>query len=413
VHRYCSGTRHQFAFDDNDNNGSGNVYDQLRQCRQHNACGRRRDAEHDGNGCRISCREWRWHFDSLVTISSITGNGQIGISLAAGTASNACGNAGAVGPSDTFLISGYVKAVGARCPGSGEYVNSLATTTSLYQSTVGDHPCSSGTGTYYRAGNYNSDYGEWRPNLAYGGWYNVQETHGHGLLGNPVTYTIYYKGGGSVATALIQSNCDNMWNDLGEVEGTQTPYQFDSGQDTTNTRVHATPGATESTSHHRVYDACRWLWNHPNDVPNLTATPVSTTEIDLSWTGVDMPTGGAYKIERSTGDDSSFAQIYSQAGSGANPGTQNYSDTGLTLNTTYYYRVLASKTDDANNYSPEANAATWSGNPPTISIGSPSATLTNTGPVTYTITYGMATSITLAAGNVTLNKTGTANEQRQ
>ncbi|NLE60788.1 MAG: hypothetical protein GX616_20775, partial [Planctomycetes bacterium] len=46
---------------------------------------------------------------------------------------------------------------------------------------------------------------------------------------------------------------------------------------------------------------------------------------------------------------------------------------------------------------------------PTVSIGPPSVSLTRTGPVTYTITYGGANTVTLAAGNVTLNKTGTAN----
>jgi chitodextrinase len=46
--------------------------------------------------------------------------------------------------------------------------------------------------------------------------------------------------------------------------------------------------------------------------------------------------------------------------------------------------------------------------PPTISIGAPSTAWTKGGPVTYTITYGGADSITLANGDVTLNKTGTA-----
>ena len=47
---------------------------------------------------------------------------------------------------------------------------------------------------------------------------------------------------------------------------------------------------------------------------------------------------------------------------------------------------------------------------PTISIGSPSASLTNTGPITYTVTYSDAnfSSSTLANGNVTLNSTGSA-----
>jgi hypothetical protein len=48
---------------------------------------------------------------------------------------------------------------------------------------------------------------------------------------------------------------------------------------------------------------------------------------------------------------------------------------------------------------------------PTISIGVPSAVITKGGPITYTVTYADANfnAITLAAGNVTLNKTGTAN----
>ncbi|MHC4880737.1 MAG: hypothetical protein ACYTGL_30150, partial [Planctomycetota bacterium] len=45
---------------------------------------------------------------------------------------------------------------------------------------------------------------------------------------------------------------------------------------------------------------------------------------------------------------------------------------------------------------------------PTVTIGAPSATDTNTGPVTFTITYGSADAVTLADGDVTLNTTGSA-----
>ena len=47
---------------------------------------------------------------------------------------------------------------------------------------------------------------------------------------------------------------------------------------------------------------------------------------------------------------------------------------------------------------------------PTISIGPPSATLTNTGPVTYSVTYSDTWSLssTLAPSNITVNATGTA-----
>ena len=48
---------------------------------------------------------------------------------------------------------------------------------------------------------------------------------------------------------------------------------------------------------------------------------------------------------------------------------------------------------------------------PTVSIGAPSATITSGGPVTYTVTYADTNfnSSTLVPGNITLNKTGTAN----
>ena len=71
-------------------------------------------------------------------------------------------------------------------------------------------------------------------------------------------------------------------------------------------------------------------------------------------------------------------------------------------------------TDKAGNSAPAAGPSatfTVDNTAPTISIGPPSATATNTGPVTYTVTYADANfnASTLAAGNITLNKTGTAN----
>ncbi len=45
---------------------------------------------------------------------------------------------------------------------------------------------------------------------------------------------------------------------------------------------------------------------------------------------------------------------------------------------------------------------------PTLVISAPSSTFTNTGPVSYTVTYTGADTVTLAAGNVTMNATGGA-----
>ena len=69
--------------------------------------------------------------------------------------------------------------------------------------------------------------------------------------------------------------------------------------------------------------------------------------------------------------------------------------------------------DLAGNMAPAAGPSTTfivDNTAPTISLGAPSATLTAAGPITYTVTYADANfnTSTLVAGNITLNKTGTA-----
>lgn len=57
----------------------------------------------------------------------------------------------------------------------------------------------------------------------------------------------------------------------------------------------------------------------------------------------------------------------------------------------------------------------WSSGPapdqPVVTIGAPSVTSTRTGPVTFTLTYTNASAVTLTAGDITLNRTGSANGQ--
>jgi uncharacterized repeat protein (TIGR01451 family) len=74
--------------------------------------------------------------------------------------------------------------------------------------------------------------------------------------------------------------------------------------------------------------------------------------------------------------------------------------------------VTASATEaDSNpfNNTNIAESTTVNDAAPGISIGAPSGTLTNTGPVSFTVTYTGASAVTLAPGNVSLNQTGTAN----
>src|SRR6185436_6439139 len=67
----------------------------------------------------------------------------------------------------------------------------------------------------------------------------------------------------------------------------------------------------------------------------LTATAVSSTQINLSWTDNANNESG-FRIERKTGAGGTYAEI---ATVGAN--VTSYSNTGLSAGTTYYYRVRA------------------------------------------------------------------------
>ena len=91
----------------------------------------------------------------------------------------------------------------------------------------------------------------------------------------------------------------------------------------------------------------------PNAPSNLTATAVSKSQIDLAWTdNAGNETG--FIIERgkgSTGTD--FTRI---ATVGAN--VTRYSNTGLTANTAYRYRVYAYNASGTSGYSNIAGAKT-------------------------------------------------------
>ena len=89
----------------------------------------------------------------------------------------------------------------------------------------------------------------------------------------------------------------------------------------------------------------------------LSSSSVSSTQINLSWTDNALGETG-FKIERKTGVSGGWSTIADLA---ANSST--YSNTGLTSNTTYYYRVRSyasstTLTPHYSNYSNESNTTT-------------------------------------------------------
>jgi chitodextrinase len=102
----------------------------------------------------------------------------------------------------------------------------------------------------------------------------------------------------------------------------------------------------------------------PTAPSSLTATPTSATQINLAWSAAtDNVAVTSYLIERCQGAGcSTFAQI-------ATGSSTSFSDTGLTAQTSYSYRVRA--TDAASNLGPYSTTAT--GTTPFVDVTAPSA----------------------------------------
>ena len=104
-----------------------------------------------------------------------------------------------------------------------------------------------------------------------------------------------------------------------------------------------------------AFNAVSAVNNIPSTAPsNLSATAVSTSQINLSWADNTTNETG-FRIERSGSSGGPYAQI---ATVGTNVTT--YSNTGLSAGTIYYYRVKASNADGASTYSNTASATTQS-----------------------------------------------------
>jgi phosphodiesterase/alkaline phosphatase D-like protein len=117
---------------------------------------------------------------------------------------------------------------------------------------------------------------------------------------------------------------------------------------------------------HTLAQACP-----PNPPTLLTATAVSSSQINLSWTDNSNNETG-FKIEESPNDDQHFTQIDTV---GANVTT--YSRTGLSANTRYYYRVRAYNGNGNSSYSNEANAWTFLQTPTNLTAAAVSSNQIN------------------------------------
>lgn len=130
----------------------------------------------------------------------------------------------------------------------------------------------------------------------------------------------------------------------------------------------------------------------PAPATNLAAVAVSSTQINLMWSDNSIDEQG-FRIDRSL-DGTNFAELAT-----VNPNVTTFSDTGLTPNTTYFYRVLAF--NNFGNSAPSNIAADTTPIPPI-----PQEPAINVSPVL--IEFGSVRATTPATRTVTVSNVGAA-----
>jgi len=295
-----------------------------------------------------------------VTISSITGDGTLGITIAAGTASNAAGTALASGPSTTFTVHNTAPTL----------VISAPTITDTNTGPV------SYTVTYTGADTVSLPTGSVTLNVT-GTATGTVGVSGTGTTTRTVTIS-GITGNGTLGITIAAGTANNLVGPAAGA-GPSTPFTVDN---TAPTLVISAPSTTDTNT-----------------------GPVSYT---VTYTGADtvsLPTGSV--TLNVTGTATGTVGV-----SGTGTTTRTVTITGITGNGTLGISIAAGTASDAagNTALASGPSATFTVDniAPTLVISAPTITDTNTGPVTYTVTYTGADTVSLPTGSVTLNPTGTA-----
>lgn len=149
-----------------------------------------------------------------------------------------------------------------------------------------------------------------------------------------------------------------------------------------------------------------------SSITRAAANPTNASSVTFTVTFSESVSGvstGNFSVD-ATGP--SGASISGISGTGATRTVTVNTGTGDGTLSIDLLNNLSNISDNAGNTMSSAfvsgEAYTVDKTAPGVSIGAPSVGSTSTGPVTYTITYTGADTVTLAGGNVTLNTTGTA-----
>ena len=204
------------------------------------------------------------------------------------------------------------------------------------------------------------------------------------------------------STEVVIDNTDSGWADTGNSSWSTGSNALVPKIGTNYLYAHGDGSTTESSSTRK----CKWT-------PFLTTDGYYDVYVYYQM-GTNRNTMAPYTVHYNGG---AVTSVQNQWRDTANQGDWFLvaADKPFLAGSAGYVEVTTLSTDT--NYV-SADAAKWvlksppDTTPPTISIGAPSGTLTKSGPISYTISYADnvgVSAITLANGNVTLNKTGSAN----
>ncbi len=160
---------------------------------------------------------------------------------------------------------------------------------------------------------------------------------------NETGYTVERRspaGSGSYSTVTTLSAGATSFSNTGLTESTQYEY-----------RVYATNAAGNSANSNAASK-----FTIPATPTGLTATAVSSSQINLAWTDVSTGNTGQRIERRSPSGSGSYSTLTTVSATAT-----TYSDTGLTASTSYEYRIVATNADYDSSPSTAANATTQSG----------------------------------------------------